>query len=169
MSIREQAQGEGHPHGADGNKSASDAFPGVDKKLKNALSTILKKEQFTAKVGETIVYHTNGSSPCGRVILAGVGKLELAGEDIFRRAASSAAQAARRAACSSVAFALPASAKGEETRMAQVVAEGALLGAYRFIKFKTKEEEIEANKQITAIIVHAKKNARKSEIPRSSP
>src|SRR5437867_5883697 len=88
---------------ADGNKSASDAFPGVDKKLKNALSTILKKEQFTAKVGETIVYHTNGFSPCGRVILAGVGKLDLAGEDIFRRAAASAIQAARRAACSSVA------------------------------------------------------------------
>ncbi len=136
----------------------SDIFKVVDAKLENRLSRLLKAEHFQGKPGETIVYHTNGTLPAGRVIITGLGKPEKSSEETVRRAAASAAIAARNAACSRVSFTLPPATKAPRALLVQCIVDGSLLGVYRFFKFKTKEEEIQPGKRIKTITVLAERN-----------
>jgi leucyl aminopeptidase len=136
-----------------------DSFQSIDKKLKNKLSTLLKEEHFQAKLGESLVYHTNGAVNAGRIVLTGIGKREKWSEETFRRAAAAAALAARNAACANVAYMIPKEMQTNRSALIQAMTEGALLATYRFIKFKTKEEEIQPQKKIDTITLLAEANA----------
>jgi leucyl aminopeptidase len=133
-------------------------FKEVDRRLNGVLSGLLKEEHFIPKIGSFIVYHVAEGLKAKRVILTSVGKIEDVSDESFRRASAVASSAARNAACSHVAFALPQHKKIKESRMVAVVAEGALLGCYRFLKFKTKEEEIQPKKRVERISILAAKN-----------
>jgi leucyl aminopeptidase len=133
-------------------------FKEINKRMNGALSSVLKEEHFIPKIGSFIVYHASSGVKAKRVILVSVGKLEDMTEESFRRASAIGANAARNAACAHVAFALPGFPKIKEARMTEVITEGALLGCYRFIKFKTKEEEIQPKKRIEQMSILAAKN-----------
>jgi len=136
---------------SEGTKKQSDLFLAVDRKLKKALSGVLREERFQGKLGETILYHCHGGIAARNVVLTGIGKARDINEEMFRRASASAVQAARKAACGRVAFAVSATDKVDETSVSRSILEGALLGAYRFLKFKTKQEEIEPAKKIKSV------------------
>src|SRR6188474_1174615 len=87
--------------------AAFESFQAADKKLKNKLSTLLKEEHFSAKPGESLVFHTHGGIQAARVILTGVGNREKITEELIRRASAAGALAARNAACADVAYAIP--------------------------------------------------------------
>ena len=133
-------------------------FKEVDQRLKGALTSVLKEEYFIPKIGSQIVYHVSEGLKAKRVILTSIGRIEDASEESFRRASAVASNAARNAACAHVAFALPASKKVKESRMVAVAAEGALLGCYRYLKYKTKEEEIQPKKKIAQVTILSGKN-----------
>lgn len=137
--------------------AAFEAFRQVDQKLGKALSNLLKQEHFGGKVGDTITYHVSGGISAGRIVLAGVGKKNDLGEEALRRASAAAANAARNAACARVAFTLPSGVKPKPEALTGAVIEGALLGTYRYLRFKTKEEDLEPEKKITRITVLAGK------------
>jgi leucyl aminopeptidase len=130
-------------------------FRKVDQKLKKALSSVIKDERFQGKPGDALVYHTSGLIRAARVIVSGLGKKEKWNAEVFRRAAASAAVAARNAACSRVVFSLPTETGVSIQAAAGAVVDGALLGSYRYVKFKTKEEEIESEKNIESITLLA--------------
>jgi leucyl aminopeptidase len=133
-------------------------FKDIDTRLNGALTSVLKEEYFQPKIGSVTVYHVSGGIAAKRVVLTSLGKWEDLSEESFRRASAVAANAARNVACARVAFALPSMRKIQEARLVEVVAEGALLGSYRYMKFKTKEEEIQPQKKIGRISILAGKN-----------
>jgi leucyl aminopeptidase len=129
-----------------------DVFRDVDRKLKNQLSRLLKEEHFRARPGESLVYHTNGALPAARIIVTGIGEPGKWNAELFRRASAAATLAARNAACASVAYSMPHVVESSTREdLLQAMAEGALLSTYRFLKFKTKEEEIQPKKRIRSI------------------
>jgi leucyl aminopeptidase len=142
---------------AEKESSAFEAFRQVDQTLGKALSALLKQEHFGGKVGDTITYHASGGISAGRIVLAGVGKKRDLNEEVLRRASAAAAIAARNAACSRVGFTLPSGVKPKPEALCGAIIEGALLGAYRYLRFKTKEEELEPEKRINRVSVLAGK------------
>jgi leucyl aminopeptidase len=140
--------------------SPTETFRAIDKKLKNKLSALLKEEYYKPKPGESRVYHVNGGMNAARIIVTGVGDAEKADEEIFRRAAAAGTLAARNAACANVAYVVPTDTKLNRDLLIQSIVEGALLSTYRFIKFKTKEEEIQPEKRIQTITVLTTPNAK---------
>jgi leucyl aminopeptidase len=131
--------------------NSSESFQAIDKKLKNKLSELIKEEHFQGKPGESLVFHTNRALNAARLIVTGLGKRDKINEESVRRASGAAALAARNAACANVSYSLPLETGISRDRLAQVILEGALLATYRFIKFKTKEEEIQPQKRIQSI------------------
>ena len=128
-----------------------ESFRAVDKKLKNRLSALLKEEQFRPRPGESIVFHTNGALQTPRVIVTGLGDPAKWNEELFRRATAAATLAARNAACANVAYVVPSEPATNREGLVQAMVEGALLSTYRYLKFKTKEDEIQPQKRIERI------------------
>ncbi len=109
----------------------------LDRALGGLLSRVLKSEKFEGKAGQISYFHTNGAVPAGRVIVVGLGSRkpgERARGDAepIRRATASAVRRARDLGASTVAIFMPALPARER---AQAIAEGALLGTYRFDKY----------------------------------
>ncbi len=138
----------------------SEIFRAVDKKLKNKLSTLLKEEHFQPKPGESLVYHTNGAIKPSRIIVTGLGDPAKWNDELFRRATAAATLAARNSACSNVAYTIPAESSEKREKLIRAMVEGALLSTYRFLKFKTKEEEIQPQKRIQRMTFLTESNAR---------
>lgn len=138
---------------AEGEARPFEVFRNLDKRMNQALSSVIREEQFRGGVGDTVVYHTADAIRARRVILAGIGKRDRWNEESFRRAAGAAATAARNAACARISFVLPTEVKIEAGRLHQAVLVGALLASYRYLKFKTKEEDLQPNKKIESFSV----------------
>lgn len=137
---------------AEKDPDALQSFRKVNAKLSGKLLGIISDEKFRAKVGDLILYHTNGAIPSSRVILCGVGKKEKWNAEVFRRAAGAAAIEARNAGCRSLTFCATDNTGMSRDRLASVLMEGALLGAYRYVRLKTKEEEIESEKRLDKLV-----------------
>ncbi len=131
-------------------------FKELDRRLGGSLSKVLKQEKFQGKLGDQILYHASNGIRAPRVIIAGLGKKEDFSEETLRRASAGAAVAARDSASTRVSYTLPVG-KVREDLACQAIAEGAILGSYRFTKFKTREDEAERSKEIQTISVLASK------------
>jgi len=140
-------------------KGAFEAFSSVNTQAKNALSKLIQEERFKAKVGECLTYHSSGIAAARRIILAGVGKKEECTPEAIRRAASSAANVARNASCRRISYTLPSGVPFKTDQAVEAVVSGALLGTYRFLKFKTRDEDQEQEKKIENIVVLTAANA----------
>ncbi|HSE40136.1 MAG TPA: leucyl aminopeptidase [Acidobacteriota bacterium] len=135
----------------------SPSFKELDKHLGGALLKIVNQEKFQAKLGDQIVYQSPNGLNAKRVILSGLGKKEKFSEETVRRAAASAAIAARNIASAKVSYILPAKTKFSEENLVRAIAEGAILGSYRYTKYKTKEEDLEPAKAIKTVSILAPK------------
>ena len=121
-------------------------FKDIDRRLGGSLSKVLKQEKFQGKLGDQILYHASNGIRAPRVIIAGLGKKEDFSEETLRRASAGAAVAARDSASTRVSYTLPVG-KVREDLACRAIAEGAILGSYRFTKFKTREDEAERIKR----------------------
>ena len=100
----------------------------------------LSTGDFRAKQGELAVVYIAGSGHVRRVILAGLGESAKSTLETFRRTSGVVAKKARSLNARILAVALPALAT--ERREAVVAfAEGAILGLYRYDKYKTKGQD----------------------------
>src|SRR5262249_19095720 len=109
----------------------------LDRALGGLLSRVLKSEKFEGKSGQMSYFHTNGAVPAERVIVVGLGSRKpgqrgRVDAEPIRRATASAVRRARDLGASTVAIFMPALSARER---AQAIAEGALLGTYRFDKY----------------------------------
>jgi leucyl aminopeptidase len=112
--------------------------------LGGALATAIRAERFEGEAGQELSIATLGRAPAARVHLLGMGErgkgaaLAPAFEPL-RAAAGKAARAAARAGARSLAVALPAGAD-DVPAAARAAAEGAALGAYEFLRYKTEKK-----------------------------
>jgi len=146
-------EGVGSPGGATG---------AVDRALEGAITSLIGAGDIRGKWGEFTLVHTFGKIPAPRVLVAGLGK---SGEFTVDRVRELSANIARylrgRRITAAGTIVHGAGIAGLEVeRCAQAIAEGALLGAYRFNRHKRPEAD-EAELDALTIVEHdhAKLNA----------
>jgi leucyl aminopeptidase len=118
----------------------------LDDRLEGALLAAAKAERFEGKPGQELQLPSLGRVRASRILLLGVGPRARArerwareGHEPLRVAAGKAARAARKAGATSLALVVP---DGDEppAAAARALAEGALLGAYEFGRYKTEKK-----------------------------
>jgi leucyl aminopeptidase len=94
---------------------------------------------FTGRVGETsLLYGQEGVAQ--RLLLVGLGEKERLGPEGLRRAAATVGRRARSLRLKEAAFMLPVPPETGVRDAARAVAEGASLGLYHFVRYKTSRE-----------------------------
>ncbi len=107
----------------------------------------LRALDFDGSVGSTARVPTRGALPAATLVVVGVGTRADAGTTQLRRAAAAVAAAAERV--SSVALALHTALPGiDASDAAQAVAEGLLLGSYRFTSFQSDPRPFELERVV---------------------
>ncbi len=94
----------------------------------------LKSRGFEGSAGQTSVANVDGKT----IVAIGLGDLSEAGVDGFRRSAAVLARAASKG--THAAFVVAGADGLEAAKVSQAVAEGAILGAYKFNAFKSKSD-----------------------------
>ncbi len=115
----------------------------VDKALDGAISKLIAQGDIRGKSGEVTTVHTFGKLKAPRVIVAGLGKQKEFDLDAVRNLSANLVRALRKPNIKSIATIAHGAGIGglDPDACAQAVAEGALLGSYRFLKHKKAEED----------------------------
>jgi leucyl aminopeptidase len=123
-----------------GDPSKDSFFKSLDSALSGVLSDVAKSESFEGKTGQSIVVHTHGRIPAKRILVVGAGGRSEFANPHIRDIAATVAQAANKATAAAVGFVLPALGAGREQALVQIVAEGVVLGTYKFGRYLTGED-----------------------------
>ncbi len=118
------------------------ATAAVDAALGGAISGLIKTGEFKGKASEVHVLHTLGKIPARLVAIAGLGKKEDFKTDTVRNIMAEVIRALARHNCESAATILHGAGSGglSAEAAAEAVAEGSMLGAYKFKKHFTKKD-----------------------------
>lgn len=117
------------------------AIASLDGALDGLLGRAAAEERFKGKKGQSLAVHTFGRAGAGRVLLLGAGsRAEFQPADL-RYHAARLSRAAFGAGARVIGFVLPAIDGLPYERSAQFLAEGALLGLYRFDKYLSDEKK----------------------------
>src|SRR5687768_8209969 len=113
----------------------------VDAAAGGALGRLYAAGDFSGKRDEVAVLYPSG--PAGRVLLVGVGKVELAADPGLRRAAAVAAKRARTLGARSGAFYVAPESRGSVgwREVGQRVAEGLAQGAWLYTDLKKPADD----------------------------
>jgi leucyl aminopeptidase len=130
-------------------------FGALDRALGGGFADLVRREDFSGKKDSRLSIATLGRLPASRVLLLGLGKDELS-DAAIRLYAATAAKAAQADKAESLAIAAP---KGVETERFRFLAEGLVLGAYRFTKYLTGERRPKKDLARAAILVAKKSHA----------
>jgi leucyl aminopeptidase len=124
----------------DGEQPLTGQAAQLDAGLDGQIAAVIADGDFKAKPNETLVLYTHGRIPAKRVILTGLGKQSAFSGEVIRQAAGTFAQKARELGARDLSVVLDNLNEGELPLedAAQSVAEGALLGLYRFEELKTQ-------------------------------
>jgi leucyl aminopeptidase len=128
---------------AEGTRRLSGHVAEVDDAMRGTISAMLSAGQITGKSGEATVIPTPGRRPrADRVVVVGVGKRNEFNLDGMRARVGNAVRRLREMNAGTVAVStqLPASLV-DPTEAGQAMAEGMLLGLYRFDRHHTKESD----------------------------
>lgn len=112
-----------------------------DETLPREIASLLEDGDWTGAFKQTLVLYPRGALPARRVLLVGLGKRAQLNADRLREAAALAAQQARTLKVPRYMFNLPTAEGLKLLDSAQALAEGALLGLYRFLEYKTTEND----------------------------
>ena len=121
----------------------------LDDRLNGLLIRTAAEERFRGKPGQTLTLHAHGAIEPRRLVLIGAGNLERDAGRPLRQAAGSAIRAASAAGAVRAGLAW----YGPETPSSlEAVAEGALLGGYRFDKYLTGDRAQPSS--LSAVALH---------------
>jgi leucyl aminopeptidase len=130
----------------------------IDRRLDGHLSAAVKGEDFKGKADQIVALRTLGKLKAGQVLLVGMGKREgtqetfpRSGFEALRMAAGKAARSAQAAGASRMAFAAPRF-PGQTALEARAIVEGALLGAYRFDRYKSDKKKDRALDALAVLV-----------------
>jgi leucyl aminopeptidase len=127
----------------EGVKTPGGGTGAVDKALDGAISQLIEDGEIKGKRGEVTLVHTLGKLPTPRVLVAGLGKQDDFDLDGVRSVTGTALRRARAAGASTVATIVHGAgiAGLEPEACAQAIAEGAVMGLYRFDRHKKPDED----------------------------
>ena len=147
-----------------GVKNPGGATGAVDQALEGAISHLIEDGEIRGKQGELTLLHTMGKIRPARVLVAGLGKQEDFDADIARRVSSEALRfLSRRGICEAVTVAHGAGAGGLSPEKAGcAIAEGSLLGLYRFDRYHTNGET--ADSEFTELTIAERDEGRAQAI-----
>lgn len=127
----------------------------LDEAAGQVISNLLKLGDFPGSANQTTVLYTNGSLPCRRILLVGLGEKKSFKLDSLRQAAASAARTADKLGAARLAMALHLliGAKLDLELVGQAVAEGAVVGHYDYQDYipTSKDSNEVQNLRITLI------------------
>lgn len=123
----------------------------VDRALGGMVQRLIKSGEITTKPGGVTLLYPEGRIAARRLIIAGLGKRADLTPERIRHAAGKAAAACRNAGAKSIIVATD-SLSVDLAEAGQALAEGSILGTYRFLKYKSKIEN-SGNKVIVSITV----------------
>ena len=128
------------PEEVDADLLAVGLFSGEDppEGLSGAAQPAVSNEDFTGKRGQTSLLYAGDDLAARRLLLVGLGDRSSFTSEKLRRTAATVARRARTLKARGVAFVLPAPEESDIRGAARAAAEGAVLGLYRFEKYKTK-------------------------------
>jgi leucyl aminopeptidase len=127
----------------EGVTSPGGATGAVDKALDGGISGLISEGEIKGKLNEVTLIHTLGRIPSPRVIVAGLGKQDSFDLNVIRNLMGTSLRRARTAGATSVATILHGAgiAGLDPEECAQAIAEGAVMGAYRFRRYKQNEDD----------------------------
>ena len=115
----------------------------VDSALGGQISALIEDSAIRGKVSELTTLFTFGRIPAKRVVVAGLGKREGFDIDSVRTLSANVARALRRAGVERAATIVHGAgiAGLDPGACAQAIAEGTIMGLYRFVRHKRPEED----------------------------
>ncbi|KFE67174.1 leucyl aminopeptidase [Hyalangium minutum] len=122
--------------------TASTALTAADKALEGKLRAAATQEGFKGKAEQSLVLNTLGTLAAERVLLLGLGSRGKFTHEVLRQAAGRAAKTAQKLKVQELTFVVPEALAAPEA--VRAIAEGLLLGVYKFDRYKTggpKEEK----------------------------
>ena len=136
----------------------------VDAALNGLLLSAARSEGFKAKADQSWVLHTHGKLGAERVMLVGLGPRARYVPEVLRLAVGRAVKAAQRARTREMAVSFSQLADAPEADVRALV-EGALLGQYRFDRYRTqaKDERSTANLASMRVLLPDGSDARSLE------
>ena len=117
--------------------------------LTGAAEAALSDGDFSGKEGETSLLYPGDDIAASRLLLVGLGGRASYTPEKLRRTAATVAKKARSTKLQSAAFVLPALDGVDIESTARAAAEGAVLGLYRFDRYKTGEKDDHEVSEIT--------------------
>ncbi len=137
------------------------AYAAVDGALDGAISRLIADGEIRGKQGETTVVHTFGKLAAGRVVVVGLGAAQAFDADKLRNAAGDVARLLRRKGWDRAAVLMPAAGSAGDQggiaaeTAARALAEGMLLGLYRFVRHQKPEQEQRELEALTILAADA--------------
>lgn len=140
----------------EGVKQPGGATGAVDKHLDGLISKVIADGEFKGELNETIVLHVT-DKPYRKVVVVGLGKQDQFEAEKVRQVAATAAQAATKGDVNTVATIVHGAGIGglDAQQAAQCLAEGTLLGTYRYDKYKSDAKE---GKAVEFVVYEADKS-----------
>ncbi len=123
----------------------------LDAVMDGWLTRYLKTESFRGKSGEVVTFPAVGIK-AKYISLIGLGKEKTIDNEALRAAASKAAKNAAKLKATRATLVLPSLRKPKGPELGQAVAEGAILGTYRFDQYREVEEPPAELKQLDLIL-----------------
>jgi len=142
----------------EGVKQPGGATGAVDKALAGAISALIREGELKGELNQTALIHTLGKIPSKRVIIVGLGKREEFNLDRIRQVTATSLRKARDLGAKRVTTIVHgAGVAGIDPEAAsKSLAEGAVLGLYKFDKYLEKKEEKEVE-ELTIVEFDEKK------------
>jgi leucyl aminopeptidase len=112
----------------------------LDQALGARIQRYLDSGEFRGKVGELVAFPTEDIA-AKRVLLIGLGPSKNVDAEVLRRATGAAVKAAAKRKDRTAALVAPPTRRLAPARMAQALAEGAVMGTYRFDGYRDLEDE----------------------------
>jgi len=112
----------------------------VDRALGGMISRLIKRGDFKPKTGAVHLLYPEGRIAAERLLLVGLGKRSEFTLNRLRQAAGKAAPSLRGAGAKGVTLVTDGTGL-EAEELGQALTEGCVLGLYRFLKYKTDEED----------------------------
>jgi leucyl aminopeptidase len=133
----------------------------VDVALGGTISKLIALGDIRGKPGEMTMIHTLGQIPAARVLVAGLGKQKDFDADSVRNLAANLVRHLRKPAIRTVATIVHGAGIGglDPGACAQAIAEGALLGDYRFLKHKKADDDRTEIESLTIVESDASRTA----------
>ncbi len=129
----------------------------LDKSLGGAIASALARGDFRGKRGETLLLYP-AAGGAARVLLIGLGAESGVDARAARDAAGRAAGAARRHKTQAAALLAPATRRLRAPALCQALAEGAVLGHYRFDRYQKSGRENGGKGPVGKLEIHLEKS-----------